>query len=224
MSRSLVPPTVRRPFSILLLLGLVATSCEKPATAPEPLRHPLEFEYIIQPARIQPDVPFTVRAGVLVGPDGCWKIESAAIRKVGYEIRVEGTAIYAPDGGACAQVVVYDTLVLEGPPLHEVTRYDLIAGSLTDDIYVHPDYVDERPTLIAYGGICPPLITTYSAYVFQPRYPGSTVAGGWLDNPPPLDRCIQVLLYGEVVGWADLARGGLRQVIHISKLVTPTGG
>lgn len=218
---------MRHGMGLALTILALSCACDDTPTgrSTDVARRALEFAYVIHPGRTTPG-RVLLRCGVLVGPDSCWTIESARARLDGYMVVVEGTAVRAFPHVDCGRAARYDTLSLETPPLLETARYDLVAGDLVDDLWIHPDYEIAQRWLVARGSICPPHITTLSCYHFVPSHPAREIAGGWLvrDWPPPT-RCISAALYAEILGWGDCTPGSgednllaVRRVVHLLKV------
>jgi len=200
---------------------MVATcsACEQSATLPDPQvsRRPLEFEYVLHPGRTTPGL-VALRCGVLVGPDSCWGVESAQVRLLGLRVIATGTAIHVGHHPDCGGPAKYDTLTLVTPHLPGVGRYELVAGSLVDDLWIDPANQKVVEWMVARGGSCPPLVTALRCFLFTPFHPLSDVAGGWLiGGSPDRGRCVPVYLRAEM-GRAECVGADERNGLFVRSL------
>jgi hypothetical protein len=142
------------------------------------------------------------------------------VRLDGYKIIVEGTAIRPVGATACGSVARFDSVTFTTPPLLEPTRYDLIAGELKDDLWIHPAYPPQGAWMIAVGGICPPHISMQSCYQFTPVHSAARAARGWLvEGWPPLTGCRSALLYAEFSGRVTCWPLGEDNALAVRKVV-----
>jgi hypothetical protein len=180
---------------------MVAACNENPTTPPPQVeRRALDPIYVIYPHLSAPG-PVVLRCGFIVGPDSSWTLESARVRLDDYHIIVEGTAIRLAGVTTGTSAARFDSVTLTTAPLLEPTRYDLIVGELKDDLWIHDGYPPQASYMMALGGICPPHITMYSCYQFEPVHPAALAARGWLvENWPALTGCASAVLYAEILG------------------------
>lgn len=184
----------------MVVLAFVACNDNSTNPSPQLQRRAIDVVYVIHPGRTTPG-PVTLRCGFIVGPDSCWTLESVQARLDGYNVIVEGIAVHPAGTVAYGSAARFDSVMLTTPPLLQHTRYDVIAGPLHDDLWIHPEYPPQEEWLMAVGGICPPLSSTQSCYQFTPEYPGATAAHGCLiENWPALTHCMSAKLYAEFAG------------------------
>jgi hypothetical protein len=205
------------------LVGVVLSmvACDDKSTNPEPQveRRALDVVYVIHPGRTTPG-PVVLRCGFIVGPDSCWTLESVQARLDGYTVIVEGSAVRPAGAAECGSVARFDSIILTTPPLLQHTRYDLVAGALHDDLWIHPDYPPQGEWLMALGGICPPHISMQECYQFTPLYPGALAARGWLvENWPALSNCMSAQLYAQMDGRYVCYRLGDDNALIVRKVV-----
>ncbi len=215
--------SLRRLGTSVACLGVVVliAACDHDSTRPAPQveRRALEVVYVIHPGRMTPG-PARLRCGFIVGPDSCWTIESIGARLDGYSLIVEGTAVRPAGATGCDSVARFDSVTLTTPPLLEPTRYDLIAGDLHDDLWVHPDFSPQGEWLVAVGGICPPHISMQSCYQFTPVHPAALAAHGWLvENWPALTGCVSAQLYAEFRGRVSCSPLGEDNALAVRKVI-----
>ena len=159
---------------------------------------PLEFGYFIHPGTLDAGSPGEVKAGVLVGNDGCWHLGGASLVRQGNRLVMSGYAAGEPGEQVCPTVRVYATLTLQIPPLG-AGEYLLQGSDLVDTLYVaNPAPRPPGKFFAAHGRV-----TEGACMLFAPSvYPGSeeisgivppfSIPGDW--PPLPWD----VMLVGSV--------------------------
>jgi hypothetical protein len=132
----------RRPFATAAvsatgLLLAVACGSDDPAGPPDSMTRPLVFEYFIHPGTVQSGHAASLRAGVFVGPDLCWKVAGATITQKQDSLVLTGLGVFQPQGAACPTALAYDSVQVALPAL-AAGRYWLVADDLVDTLVVTP--------------------------------------------------------------------------------------
>jgi hypothetical protein len=161
----------------------------------------LEFGYFIHPGWLDAGSPGVVRAGVYVGPTGCWHLGGAALVRRGDRLVMSGYA--SGEGWICTTVLVFAQLQLDLPAL-ERGRYVLQAGDLVDTLHVGSPAPRPGGKHFAAHGRLASGDASCTLFAAEPGYPGATEISGVVPLPPPIPTPPQlpadVILVGSVAG------------------------